>query len=181
MEEILTVDVRVGAALREWVMSTTGSDTLIPPKDSTLWCLLKQHLVTSAAGYSPVGFDERGEYIRIGLRNTHAARSYNVPSGRVVQLNTLFRCFLTPTGERVVRRHLEQEFKRCFRNYMTGCCNNSELKIIDAIEEFCNDHNIDGTNYITIEMLRKDWYRYRQREELRAAERKVSPVVVPKK
>ena len=179
MEEMMTVDVRVGACLREYVICTWGCDVIVPAKNSVLWCLLKQHLVTSADGYIPVHPDLAGEYIRIALRNAHSAKSYSVPSGRVVQLNTLFRCFLDSTGERVIRRHLDHEFKKTFHDYMMGCSNNTDLKITEAIEEFCNDHCIDGTNSITIEMLRKDWYRFRQREENRIFPTKVGPVGVP--
>lgn len=179
MEEMMTVDVRVGACLREYVICTRGCDVIVPAKDSVLWCLLKQHLVTSADGYVPVHPDLAGEYIRIALRNAHSAKTYSVPSGRVVQLNTLFRCFLDPTGERVIRRHLDHEFKKTFHDYMMGCSNNTDLKITEAIEEFCNDHRIDGTNSITIEMLRKDWYRFRLREANRIFPAKVSPVGVP--
>lgn len=178
MEEMMTVDVRVGVCLREYVISTRGSDVIVPAKDSVLWCLLKQHLVTSASGYVPPDPSLAGEYIRIALRSSHSARTYSIPSRRIVQLNTLFRCYLEPTGERVIRRHLDHEFKKCFHDYMLGCSNNTDLKITEAIEEFCNDHNIDGTDHITVEMLRKDWYRFRQREENRIFPAKVSPVAV---
>ena len=132
MEDMMTVDVRVGSCLREYVVCTRGCDVIVPAKDSVLWCLLKQYLVTSADGYAPPHPDLAGEYIRIALRNAHSARSYSVPSGRVVQLNTLFRCFLDPTGERVIRRHLEHEFKKTFHDYMMGCSNNTDLKITEA-------------------------------------------------
>lgn len=84
MEEMMTVDVRVGACLREYVICTRGCDVIVPAKDSVMWCLLKQHLVTSADGYVPVHPDLAGEYIRIALRNAHSAKTYSVPSGRVV-------------------------------------------------------------------------------------------------
>ena len=40
--------------------------------------------------------------------------------------------------------------------------NNSALEIADAIDEFCSDYHIENEK-ITVEMLRKDWYRFRRR------------------
>lgn len=70
MEEMMTVNVRVGACLREYVISTRGGDVIVPAKDSVLWCLLKQHLVTSAFGYVPPD-------------PSHQARRYKIPVAAV--------------------------------------------------------------------------------------------------
>lgn len=160
-DDAITVDVHVGRTLREFVVSTKGSDVLTPEKDSILWCLLKQHLVTSAEGYIPIPDELKGEYVRIALRSAHSATSYNVPAGRTIQINTLFRCYLDKTGENTIRKYLTLEFKKTFRDYMTGCLAiNDKVRILDAIEEFCKDHGIPLDGVITFEMLRKDWYRY---------------------
>ena len=144
----------------------------MPGKDSVIWGLLKQHLITSAVGWQPVPDELRREYIRIALRPTRcSAKSYSIPADRVQSVNTLFRCYLSRTGERVVARFLNKEFKKTFHDYMRGCLRNTDtVSIKDAIENFMIDHNIsDGDGGITHEMLRKDWYRYsttEQRENL---------------
>lgn len=173
MEEMITVDVRVGRYLRDFVVSSSGGgDVFVPGKDSVIWGLLKQHLITSAVGWQPVPDELRREYIRIALRPTRcSAKSYSVPADRVQSVNTLFRCYLSRTGERVVARFLNKEFKKTFHDYMRGCLRNTDtVSIKDAIENFMIDHNIsDGDGGITHEMLRKDWYRYsttEQRENL---------------
>ena len=105
MEEMITVDVRVGRYLRDFVVSSSGGgDVFVPGKDSVIWGLLKQHLITSAVGWQPVPDELRREYIRIALRPTRcSAKSYSIPADRVQSVNTLFRCYLSRTGERVLK------------------------------------------------------------------------------
>lgn len=164
MEDMITVDVRVGRYLRDFVVSCSGGcDVIIPGKDSVLWGLLKQYLITSPLGYRPIPEDQRMEYIRIALRLTKcSAKAYNIPAGRIIMVNTLFRSCLSDTGERVVARFLNKEFKKTFHDYMRGCMGNTDqVSINDAIENFMIDHNIsDESGGVTHEMLRKDWYRF---------------------
>ena len=168
--ERLTVDVKVGRALKEFIVSTNGSDVLDPEKDTILWCLLKQHLLTQP-GYIPI--PDRTEYVAIILRGAKAAKTYSTDVSRNLQVNTLFRTYLNDHGQSVIRKHFEKEFKQVFRNYMKGCLNNNpEMKIIDAIEEFCTDHNITQDN-ISVAMLQKDWYRFRMKCQVK----QVSPLI----
>lgn len=167
-ENIITVDVRVGRYIRDFIISSSGgNDVFVPAKDSVIWGLLKQYLITSAVGYRPVPESVRDEYIKIALRPTgSSSKSYNVPAGRILSVNTLFRCYLSETGERVIARFLNKEFKKTFHDYMRGCMNNTDtVSIKDAIENFMIDHNIsDGDGGVTHEMLRKDWYRFTSQE-----------------
>lgn len=162
--ERLKVDVKVGKTLKEFIVSTNESDVLDPEKDTVLWCLMKQHLITSP-GYLPIA--DRSEYIQITLRNKNGAKTYSVPDKKRLQLQTLFRCYLDEKGQAVIRKHFEKEFKKTFRDYMRGALNNNpDMKIIDAIEEFCVDHNISMNN-ISVDMLKKDWYRYRTKSAMK--------------
>lgn len=166
----MTVDVKVGKALKEFIVSTNGSDTLDPDKYSILWCLIKQHLVTVPGNYKPLS--DRSEFIYIKLRNSNDIKVFSVPKKTRVTYSTLFYSYLTETGQNVVRRHFEKEFKAAFRNYMKGALNNNpEMNINDAIEEFFTDHEISMDN-ITTAMLQKDWYRFR----IKCATRKVCPL-----
>ena len=156
--ERMTVDVKVGKALKEFIVSSNGSDILDPGKDTILWCLMKQHLI-NRPGYMLV--KDRTEYVYITLRIKNGAKTYSVPDKRNLSMETLFRSYLDEHGQAVIRKHFEKEFKKSFRDYMKGALNNNpDMKIIDAIAEFCADHNVTLNN-ITISMLQKDWYRYR--------------------
>lgn len=162
--ERMTVDIKVGKAIKEFVVSTNGSDVLDPDKYTILWCLMKQHLVTVPGNYRPIY--DRSEYIYIKLRNSNGIKTYSVPKDAKVKISTLFYSYLTDTGQAVIRKHFEKEFKATFRNYMKGALNNNpELPINDAIEEFLNDHNVT-MDHISISMLQKDWYRYRRKCEI---------------
>lgn len=157
----MTVDVKVGLAIKEFILSTNGSDVLDPDKYTILWCLMKQHLVTVPGTYRPL--IDRSEYIYITLRNKNGVKTYSVTKDKKVSISTIFYSYITPEGQTVIRRHFEKEFKAAFRNYMKGALNNNpDMKINDAIEEFLNDHKVT-MNHISMSMLQKDWYRYKIR------------------
>ena len=139
MEEMITVDVRVGRYLRDFVVSSSGGgDVFVPGKDSVIWGLLKQHLITSAVGWQPVPDELRREYIRIALRPTRcSAKSF--------------------------KKTFHDYMRGCLRNtdsvYIKDAIENFMI----------DHNISDGDGGITHEMLRKDWYRYsttEQRENL---------------
>jgi len=158
----IAVDVKVSAALREYVICANGgSPVLHPEKGSILWGLLKQHLET-CDHWLPVPAEEKEQYIQIELRNVANARTWSAPSDRKVGINVLSRFFLTPQGQGAIVRYLNSCFKSSFRDYMLGATSNSDLSIAAAIEEFCSEYDITFEN-ISYSTLRKDWYRYRER------------------
>lgn len=162
MCEQLTVYVYTGRILREFVMATKGTDILTPQKDSFLWGLIKQHLtVWQYRSTRPRNTDE---CIQIAIRSSNGLVSYSARSRRTECYRSQYRCYLTGKGERIIQRYLKKEFKKTFRDYMTGCLNNNpDITIVEAIEEFLADYNITPDRIITVESLRKDWYRYSMR------------------
>lgn len=163
-DNIMTVDVKVNRSIREYVLSINdGSDLIKPERGSLLWGLIKLHLDLVPETYRPVPPDKRQDYIRIALYRTRSTRSYNVNTGRNMEVNTLFRNYLNEEGQRAVSDHIARGFKQTFRAYMGGALgNNPDLTIHDAVYEFCSDYNI-SMNSITYDMLRKDWYRFKKR------------------
>lgn len=163
-DNIMTVDVKVSRPIREYVLSINdGSDLIKPERGSLLWGLIKLHLDLVPETYRPVPPDKRQDYIRIALYRTRSTRSYNVNTGRNMEVNTLFRNYLNEEGQRAVSDHITRGFKQTFRAYMGGALgNNPDLTIHDAVYEFCSDYNI-SMDSITYDMLRKDWYRFKKR------------------
>lgn len=165
--EGLTVDIKVGKVLKEYILSSNGSDTLSPDKDSLLWGLAKQYLccyeeleASNGIGYRELKDEERSEYICLSLRKSSNTRAYCREKGKTIAINIMSRCYLTANGQNVIRRFLYKGFKKTFIDYMKGALNNNcDMKIKDAIDEFCNDHNLSMDN-VTYEMLKKCWYRY---------------------
>lgn len=157
------VYVKVSPALREYILAVnSGSDIIVPSRGSRLWGLVKMYLEPVPRDYEPMPADGDPNYIRIALYMTKRP-VWSIPTGDIVTLNILYRDHLSEDGQRAVAKHLMGEFKSTFRAYMTGALsNNPELNIREAIDEFCSDYGIETEN-ITVEMLLKDWYRFRQR------------------
>lgn len=159
------VSVKVSPALREYIVSiNSGSDIISPSKGSRLWGLVKMHLETIPSDYMPVSPEGSCDSIRIALLKSKK-KTYSFPSQRTVHLHTLYRDYLSDKGQRAVSKHLMKGFKQTFHAYMAGALNNNaDLDIVEAIDEFLSDYHIEPEK-VTVEMLRKDWYRYRQRFE----------------
>lgn len=165
--ELQTVDIKVGKILREYVLSSNGSDTLTPEKDSLLWGCIKQYLccyseleAANGKGYIPVRAEECAEYIKISLRSGHDCKAYCRSTNSIISINNFYRCYMTEHAQNIIRRFLYKAFKKTFIDYMKGALgNNCDLKIKDAIEEFCRDHQLTMDN-IAYESLKKAWYRY---------------------
>ena len=163
-DDMQTVQVKVSRALREYILSINdGSDIVVPDKRSLLWGLVKMHLDLVPAGYIPVPLKPQDDFIRISLLKSRRTKSFSIPKDRVLEINTLFRNYLTEEGQKAIAEYLSRSFKLTFRSYMAGALsNNPELQIKEAILEFCSDHNICMDD-ITYAALRKDWFRYRKR------------------
>ena len=159
--EPMVVAVRVHPALREYLVCIhNGSDTIYPDRGSRLWGLVSMHLSVQPAVH--VAEDPDVCRIHIAIFNSHA-QTWCMDKKRPIYQDTLFRNHLTDKGQRAIARHLMDDFKQTFRAYMHGAIsNNEELSITEAIDEFCSDYQITS-DQLTYDMLRKDWYRYRQR------------------
>lgn len=156
-----TVDVNVGAFIRQWVIAYTHSDTIQLDKATNLWAILKQHLETIPEDGSQL--PDRSEYISIELLDPHTTENYNLPSGRKLHMNTLYRCYIGPTGQAAIRRYLENQFRAHFRVYMTArFSDGSKEGIRHAIGSFLADYNLPIDDTI-MGRLSKDWYRFRQK------------------
>lgn len=158
-----TVTVKVLPALKAYLLAVNeGSDVIVPSRESRLWGLVKTHLDLVPPDFRPTPAAGTTDTIRIAVYTIHR-RNYNHPSRKVIVTDSLWRSYLTEDGQRVVADYLMRFFKQSYRSYMTGALgNNDDLKIHDAILNFCQLHKID-MDLVTYEMLRKDWFRFRRR------------------
>lgn len=166
VDNTITVDVCVGKELRDFIVKYGGTDLIIPDKGSNLWCLVKQHLQTVPTDYHLL--PDRSEYIRIKLLQSGSrTKAYCLEKNAVIKINTIFRSYLDSSGQYVIKRYFEKEFKNVFRVYMRGCMNNNpDIKILEAITEFCLDYNIEFDKTF-LSKLQKDWYRFKIKDALR--------------
>lgn len=165
-----TVDVKVGKLLRNWVVNTYGTDVITLSKHSNFWAIIKQNLTLRPADYQPV--EDRSEYISFVLlvngKDTQAyiAPDRKHPNRTSYQPNMMFRCYLSPKGEAIIRRLINEQFRNAFHCYMKGALNNnSEMTIVDAITEFLTDSKYVDFDNRTIATLTKHWYRYRVKNQ----------------
>ena len=157
-----TVDVKVGSFIRNWVVSTYGTDIIKLDKDMNLWSIIKQNLDLLPNDYQPL--QDREEYITfVLLADGKDTLAYDSQKHREYRVNTLYRCAISQKGENIIRRFLTKQFKNTFHNYMKGALNNNDaLNITEAITEFLTDSNQVVTEKV-VSTLSKDWYRYRMK------------------
>lgn len=168
MTDIIEVDVKVGPLLKEFVVSTNGSDLLIPQKDDILWCMCKQNLLTAPP--VPVIIRDRSEYIRIALVATESStRTYNIYREKNTRINTLFRNYFNEEGQARICNYLMKLYHSTFIVYMEShLAANPECKIKKAIGAFLTAYNIK-MDFITYEALKKYWYRHCKKKEKNGA------------
>lgn len=156
------VEIRVPQSLYSYIVHTSGGDTIRLGKGGVLWNVLKQHLICYTQWNLESPNRESGTpVIKIELLRKNGAQ---VP-GKDISLNTSSRRYLSLKGNRIVVRLLISEFQKTFLDYMSGASMaNPQLNIKDAINIFCDDY---GLNFLdSYEMLKKRWYRYRQKESI---------------
>lgn len=164
-QEIYATYVKVNPVLREYTLATNGgSDVIFPDYQGELWILLKSKLKTIPADYKPMPPGPQDGYIRVALPTGSATKpSFNIHTNSIIITNPLFRSYLDESGQQQVEHFMMKGFKKTFRDFMTGAvvCND-EVAIKEAIDRFCDTYHLPMES-ITYEMLRKDWYRYRNR------------------
>lgn len=159
--EHMTALVKVHPALREYLVAVNSGDTIHPERGSHLWGLISMHLQLTPPDYTPTpDTSTPDDCIRIALFDSHA-RTWCNDLSRTIWQDSIFRNHLDPKAQRAIARHLMADFKHTFRAYMTGAMNNNpDISIAEAIDEFCSDYRIT-MQHLTIDLLRKDWYRWR--------------------
>lgn len=162
-DDRISVAVRVGKELREFIVSGHGSDLLSPDRRSVLWSIVKPWL-GSRSQTPDTDVYPPDETVYILLRKGESIRTFCRVSGKVTNINTSYsHFFLDPRGEAAVRRHFSMMFKHSFRTYMAGyTAAGPQLGKLDGITAFCLDYGI-SIDEKTIQRLDKDWYRFRKK------------------
>lgn len=163
MPNRVTVDVKVGAFIRQWVIAYTGSDIISLEKRSNLWAIVKQNLELLPNDFKPLA--DRSEYLAVELLETHARQYWNVPADKMVQMNELYRCHICESGQAAIARYLENQFRAHFHVYMVArFSDESKEPIRHAIGSFLADYDLPMDDAI-MGRLSKDWYRFRQKHK----------------
>ena len=171
--------MKVHPTIREFIISTNGSELIIPKKDDWLWFILKQNLDVPPDDYVFYTPD-KDSYISISLLDTTGTkvqvrnrskrllgRKDRDPS--TIYLNHMFRWYLSIKAQNTIASHFRKAFKECFHNFVQGALvNNPDLEQKEAIMSFCDFYRIEF-NEISEDMLIKSWQRSPQKERLKSA------------
>ncbi len=162
MKDAVTVDIKVGSFIRHWVVEYTGSDIVSLDETSNIWGIIRSNLELLPKDYKLI--EDRSEYISIELLDCHSTEYYNRPSADALHMNTLYRCYINPTAQAVIRRWFENQFRNAFRLYMVGRYSDdkSQEPIRHAIGSFLVNYDLPMDSRM-INRLSKDWYRFRQK------------------
>ncbi len=164
--EPILVTVHVNSALWEYLIGVNGgSDVMAPDYQGELWVFVKSRLQTVPSDYRPETPEIKKGIIRIALPPQRGASAiYNLQLKREIFTNFIYRNYLDEEAQRQVEGFLMKGFKKTFRDFMAGAVScNTQQAIKDAIEKFCEVYRIEMDS-ISYEMLRKDWYRFRNRD-----------------
>lgn len=154
-----TADIEVGSFIRQWVIASTGSDTVRLDRRANLWGIIRENLELLPENWNPL--EDRSEYISFELLDSDGEPSYNRAADRKIYTNELFRCHVNTRAQATIRKYLENQFRNAFRIYMTSrYADDSREKIRHAISSFLLEYDlpVDAT---IISRLSKDWYRWR--------------------
>ena len=161
--ERMTVAVAVHPTIREFIIDTNGSDTIVPDKSDLLWKLVKANLTT----YKNVNTENDSKScIYIELLQTGFHKSYN--NGSMLYISTMYHCYLTEAGQNQVAKELRSRFKNTFHTFVMGALvGNPGLKQKEAFILFIDKFRL-SENSITYEMLKKSWDRSLQKEIMKS-------------
>ena len=151
----MRIPVRVQPVLREYLIDSTGSDTITPSKGDLIWDIVKSSLEPPPADYvEPVDIDN---HIYIELLDCHSSLTF--VGDRFVHINTLFRWYLAPKAQARICRIPSKNFKSVMHSFIQGAvASNPRLEQRQAMEEFCKVYHLT-MNELSEDMLKKSWDR----------------------
>ncbi len=154
---MFTLDVKVSAILKEFIVSNWGSDTVALNKDDYFTQKIKHILQRLPETYAPIHPSERDEYIRLQVKQVAWSRR------DTTSLFTKFpeNAYLDDYLQQQIAKELNKYFKEIFHAYVLAFCSarrfvdNSQR---DAIYDFCDVYNLK-MNRVNFDMLKKSWNR----------------------
>ncbi len=153
----MRVAVRVHPTIREFIIDTNGSDLIVPGKHDLLWKKVKANLVTYSE-QNAIKENPEDSYIYIELLDMHSTKQFTKDKG-YINMNPMYRCFLSKKGQSLVAAELRKRFKDSFHTFVMGALvGNPNLQQKEAFELFIEKFNLTQ-NKVTFDMLKKSWDR----------------------
>lgn len=148
--------VKVHPVVKEFIVSTTGSDTVEPIANSNFYHRIKTILQLNPKEY-------KNYPLRCNTSITILVSNFRIGDKRI---NQLFRNELDDRRQYFLSKELYDGFKSIFHNYVLAYMRAGGKQQKIAIEDFCLVYNI-SLNKINFEMLKKSWDRSEQKKLLK--------------
>lgn len=161
------LQVKVGPKLKKYLECSYKGDVIIPPKDSSLMGIIKQHLELWAEDEElPVS-----ECVKIELPLQNG-QVYSQSAGKVYVCNTLWRNRLSEKGHQRVKKFFENAFRHAFHVFMDGFIEgqyvakdaDARIKVKSGVVAFLNQYHIDLDEKL-VTALTRDYWRHNDRNE----------------
>lgn len=149
--------VKVHPVVKEFIVSTTGSDVIEPIINSNFYHRVKSILQLQPKNYKIYPFKNHST-ITIIVSKFHCGRDNYIYGEH--------RNFLDDRRQRFLSKELYDNFKSIFHNYVLAYMRGGGKQQKKAIEDFCQVYNLsmESTSY---EMLKKSWDRSEQKKILK--------------
>jgi len=159
----LDVEISVSPIIKEWIVSTYGSDTIQCQQDDFISSKIKYLLTLVPKDYKPKHVEKEN---RITIQLINFAIGNN--SSNLYKKINEYHSFLCPTVERLIEKEFARNFKSTFHNFVFGyvvSTTNAVGTQKEGIETFCSVYGIT-MNKINYEMLKKSWDRSTEKRVL---------------
>jgi hypothetical protein len=157
MQDIATVDVSVTPILKEFYISTYGSDTIPVTQKDIISVKIKYLLEIPPVNYKPKR--EFSETLKIQLLNFRIGKKH---------ISKDSSNYLSVQAQRILFDELNRGFKDIFHNYVLAYVRGNNYKDGSqkkGILDFCDTYKL-SMNKINYEMLKKSWDRSKQKIHL---------------
>lgn len=154
----IPLTIKVHPVVREFYVSTTGSDTIDLAGNDNMAFRIKTILQLTPKNYKYVPF-KSPETITLLLPN------FRIGDKRV---NQFFRNHLDDRRQYFVSKELYSNFKSKFHNYVLAYMRGGGKQQKLAIEDFCDIYNLSLSS-INFDMLKKSWDRSEEKKILKSS------------
>lgn len=148
--------IRVHPVVREFIVSTTGSEIIEPITNSNFY-----HRVKTILQLKPK--DYKNYPLKCSSTITILVSNFRIGDNRIDQFS---RNHLDDRRQYFLSKELYDNFKLIFHNYVLAYMRGGGKQQKRAIEDFCTVYSI-SMNSINYEMLKKSWDRSEQKKVLK--------------
>lgn len=152
----IPLQIKVHPVVREYIVSTTGSDVIEPIPNSNFYHRVKTILQLNPKEYKKYPLESQSTI-------TILVSKFSL--GKENRIYGEHRNYLDDRRQYFLSKELYDGFKSIFHNYVLAYMRGGGKQYKQAIEDFCDVYSL-SLNNINYEMLKKSWDRSEQKKLL---------------